>query len=59
MGEGWVARQSETVRRKVALKLIKRGMNSRDVLARFEQERQALASCHSRVGTDFRFHTWF
>jgi serine/threonine protein kinase/tetratricopeptide (TPR) repeat protein len=43
MGEVWVARQSEPVKRKVALKLIKPGMDSRAVLARFEQERQALA----------------
>ena len=43
MGEVWVAKQSEPVKRKVALKLIKRGMNSKDVLTRFEQERQALA----------------
>lgn len=43
MGEVWVARQTEPVRRKVALKLIKSGMDSRAVLARFEQERQALA----------------
>jgi tetratricopeptide (TPR) repeat protein len=43
MGEVWVARQTEPVRRQVALKLIKAGMDSRVVLARFEQERQALA----------------
>src|SRR4029077_18493101 len=43
MGEVWVAKQSEPVRRTVALKLIKRGMDSRAVLQRFEQERQALA----------------
>ena len=43
MGEVWVAKQSEPVKRKVALKLIKPGMDSRAVLARFEQERQALA----------------
>ncbi len=43
MGEVWVAKQSEPVRRKVALKLIKAGMDSRAVLQRFEQERQALA----------------
>ncbi len=43
MGEVWVAKQSEPVKRKVALKLIKTGMDSRAVLARFEQERQALA----------------
>src|SRR5471030_3037859 len=43
MGEVWVAKQTEPVKRKVALKLIKQGMDSRAVLARFEQERQALA----------------
>ena len=43
MGEVWVAKQSEPVKRKVALKLIKTGMDSRAVIARFEQERQALA----------------
>ena len=43
MGEVWVARQSEPVKRDVALKLIKPGMDSRAVLQRFEQERQALA----------------
>ncbi len=43
MGEVWAAKQSEPVKRKVALKLIKHGMDSRAVLARFEQERQALA----------------
>ena len=43
MGEVWVAKQTEPVRRNVALKLIKTGMDSRAVLQRFEQERQALA----------------
>ena len=43
MGEVWVAKQSEPVKRKVALKLIKTGMDSQQVIARFEQERQALA----------------
>src|SRR5262245_49783394 len=43
MGEVWVARQTEPVKRKVALKLIKAGMDSKAVLARFEAERQALA----------------
>src|SRR5262249_34905335 len=48
IGEGgrgtvWVAEQTEPVRRKVALKLIKAGMDSKAVLARFEAERQALA----------------
>ena len=43
MGEVWVAEQTEPVRRRVALKVIKRGMDSEQVLARFEAERQALA----------------
>ncbi|TNF70627.1 MAG: serine/threonine protein kinase [Acidobacteria bacterium] len=43
MGEVWEADQTEPVRRRVALKLIKRGMESKEVLARFESERQALA----------------
>lgn len=43
MGEVWLARQTEPVKRKVALKLIKAGMDSKAILARFEQERQALA----------------
>jgi serine/threonine protein kinase/tetratricopeptide (TPR) repeat protein len=43
MGEVWVAKQSAPVKRKVALKLIKAGMDSRSVLQRFERERQALA----------------
>ena len=43
MGTVWVAEQTAPVRRKVALKLIKAGMDSRSVLARFDAERQALA----------------
>jgi serine/threonine protein kinase/Tfp pilus assembly protein PilF len=43
MGEVWVAQQTEPVKRTVALKLIKTGMDSKAVLGRFEQERQALA----------------
>jgi serine/threonine protein kinase/tetratricopeptide (TPR) repeat protein len=43
MGEVWVAKQTEPVKRKVALKLIKTGMDSKAVLQRFEAERQALA----------------
>ncbi len=43
MGAVWRARQTEPVRRYVAVKLIKAGMDSRQVLARFEAERQALA----------------
>jgi serine/threonine protein kinase len=43
MGVVWMAEQLEPVRRKVALKLIKPGMDSRQVVGRFEAERQALA----------------
>jgi serine/threonine protein kinase len=43
MGVVYLASQTEPVRRKVALKLIKLGMDTREVIARFEQERQALA----------------
>jgi serine/threonine protein kinase len=48
IGEGgfgivYMAEQTEPVRRKVALKIIKPGMDTRHVIARFEAERQALA----------------
>ena len=43
MGTVWMAEQTQPVRRKVALKLIKPGMDSKNVLSRFEAERQALA----------------
>jgi len=48
IGEGgfgvvWLADQTEPVRRRVALKVIKPGMDSRAVVGRFEAERQAMA----------------
>lgn len=43
MGEVWVAKQTEPVKRRVALKLIKLGMDSKAIVQRFGQERQALA----------------
>ena len=48
IGEGgcgvvWMAEQEEHVRRQVALKIIKLGMDTREVIARFEAERQAMA----------------
>src|SRR5262245_75003 len=43
MGTVWLAQQTEPVRRLVAVKLIKAGMDSRQVVARFEAGRQALA----------------
>jgi serine/threonine protein kinase/Flp pilus assembly protein TadD len=43
MGVVYMAEQEQPVRRKVALKIIKLGMDTRQVVARFEVERQALA----------------
>src|SRR5262249_3761007 len=43
MGMVWMAQQTEPVKRLVAIKLIKAGMDSKGVIARFEAERQALA----------------
>ena len=48
LGEGgfgsvWAAEQKEPVKRRVALKVIKLGMDTKQVVARFEAERQALA----------------
>src|SRR5207245_713943 len=48
IGEGgcgivYMAEQEEPIRRKIALKVIKLGMDTRHVIARFEAERQALA----------------
>jgi WD40 repeat protein/serine/threonine protein kinase len=43
MGLVFVAEQQQPVRRKVALKVIKPGLDTREVIARFEAERQALA----------------
>jgi len=43
MGTVWMAEQKEPVKRRVALKIIKLGMDTKQVVARFEAERQALA----------------
>ncbi|MBK8099516.1 MAG: serine/threonine protein kinase [Planctomycetes bacterium] len=43
MGTVWMAEQREPVVRKVALKIVKLGMDTREVVVRFEAERQALA----------------
>ena len=43
MGVVYLAEQEQPLRRQVAIKLVKPGMDSKDVLARFESERQALA----------------
>lgn len=42
-GSVWMAEQHDPISRQVALKVIKAGMDTKEVLARFEQERQALA----------------
>ncbi len=53
MGEVFEAEQTEPIRRRVALKVIKQGMDTRAVVARFDAERQALAMmdhpCIARV----------
>jgi serine/threonine protein kinase/tetratricopeptide (TPR) repeat protein len=43
MGEVWLAEQTQPVKRRVAIKLIKTGLESREIAARFAAERQALA----------------
>jgi len=54
MGEVWLAEQAKPVRRKVALKIIKAGMDTAQVVARFEAERQALALMdHSAIARVF------
>ncbi len=54
MGVVYVAEQTEPVKRKVALKVIKPGMATQDVVARFEAERQALALMdHPNIATVF------
>ena len=59
LGEGgfgvvYMAEQEEPVRRKVALKIVKPGMDSRAVITRFEAERQALALASSVPRSDMR-----
>ncbi|RIK68867.1 MAG: hypothetical protein DCC65_01680 [Planctomycetota bacterium] len=43
LGTVWLAQQEQPVRRRVALKVIKAGMDTKEVVRRFEAERQALA----------------
>ncbi len=43
MGEVWMAEQERPIRRRVAIKLIKSGQDTKQVVARFEAERQALS----------------
>ncbi len=54
MGMVYLAEQTEPVKRRVALKVIKPGMDSRQIIARFEAERQALAVMdHPNIATVF------
>jgi eukaryotic-like serine/threonine-protein kinase len=54
MGTVWAAEQTQPVKRRVALKLIKAGMDSDEVLRRFEHERQALAQMnHTNIAKVF------
>jgi len=66
MGSVYLAEQHEPLRRRVALKLVKPGMDSREVLMRFDSERQALALLsHPNVasvfdaGTSAQGHPYF
>ena len=43
MGEVWLGEQKEPMKRQVAVKVVKLGMDTKEVVARFESERQALA----------------
>jgi WD40 repeat protein/serine/threonine protein kinase len=54
MGVVYMAEQERPVRRRVALKIVKPGMDSRQIIARFEAERQALAlMSHPNVAAVF------
>ena len=59
-GVVWRAEQREPVRRSVALKVIKLGMDTREVIARFEGERQALALMDhpKQVEVDMEWSGW-
>jgi tetratricopeptide (TPR) repeat protein/tRNA A-37 threonylcarbamoyl transferase component Bud32 len=54
MGSVWLADQLEPVKRQVAIKIIKQGMDTKAVVARFEVERQAMAMMdHPRIAKVF------
>ena len=54
MGEVWLAEQSEPIRRQVAVKVIRAGMDTERIVDRFEAERQALALMdHAAIATVF------
>jgi serine/threonine protein kinase len=49
MGEVWLAEQTEPVRRRVAIKVMKAGVTSREVIARFESEGLRIVASDQRV----------
>ncbi len=51
MGLVYLAEQKEPVKRRVVLKIIKLGIDSRQIIARFEAERQALALLYDPGGS--------
>jgi hypothetical protein len=53
-GGVYIAEQEEPVRRRVALKVIKLGMDTKSVIARFEAERQALALMDHPILSTFK-----
>ena len=58
MGEVWAAEQERPIQRKVALKVIKLGMDSRQIIARFQHERRALAlMSHPNIAAVFEAGT--
>ena len=57
-GVVYLAQQEEPVRRPVALKLIKLGLDTKSVIARFEAERQALAMMDHPNIANARVHPW-
>ena len=58
MGEVWAAEQERPIQRKVALKVIKLGMDSRQIVARFQHERRALAlMSHPNIAAVFEAGT--
>lgn len=48
MGTVYMAQQTEPIKRKVVLKVVKPGMDTREVMSRFEAERQGLAMMDHR-----------
>ena len=54
MGDVWLSQQQQPIQRRVAVKIIKLGMDTREVVARFESERQAMAVMASMSAATLR-----